>query len=655
MQRQKITFHIFSVFGRLSLYWLIETYRKKVLVGQFWMFTSLIRASSCTVLWLAAWPLWAALVIEGGTHFLSPGVQVRVPIMVSGGDLAAGLNLWVQIGDGGTANGGSLTAPIITAVDIVGPGTVFNSSNTGQYAFQSGGLMWGASTTTNPPANAASVPATGTLAYITINTTGAATGSYPLRLQGVASSVFPPSGKATELLAPPGAPPSPPTPLPVTVYDGSLIIARPLTWNKAGDGNWTEAQWTGSPPSYPDSSVAAVINTPRIVTVDAARQANWLEVSGGGRVLLTSSGTLALPSGLSLSTGGSTVVASGASLTVGTYTFNGGTLSGTGTIHGSTVTTPNAADTLTLQGVTGGALIKAGSGTLVLDTANTYTGGTTVTGGKLQVAALDALPAGKSLTIGAGASVVLQSGLGSPAVHTMTWNKPGDGNWSESVWTGSPPSFPDNSADAVIATPYTVTVDAARQAHSVNISGGGKLSLTFARSLALTTTATIGTGGTLALVPGATITGSGMTLSGGTLALSGSGTVSPPAITVSSGTVSTSTSTDNVTLHSPLSGAGQLTKAGAGTLVLDMANTYSGGTLVSGGTLRIAHLNSLPTGGNLIIQAGGTLVLASGLSGAAASQAGAAVSATPEPGTLALLAAAGLVSIAAWLRRRAIW
>jgi autotransporter-associated beta strand protein len=337
------------------------------------------------VVLLTASPGLTALVIEGGTHFLSPGVQVRVPIMVSGGDLAAGLNLWVQIGDGGTANGGSLTAPIITAVDIVGPGTVFNSSNTGQYAFQSGGLMWGASTTTNPPASAASVPATGTLAYITIDTTGATTRTYPLRLQGVASSVFPPSGADTSLVALTGSPPTTPTPLPVTVYDGSLIIAPTLTWNKAGNGNWMDAQWTGSPPPYPVSSVAAVINTPRTVTVDAAQQANWLEVSGSGTVSLTSSGTLALPSGLSLTTGGSVTVASGGSLAVGTYTFNGGTLSGTGTIRGSTVTTPNAADTLTLQGVTGGALIKAGSGTLTLGGTNTYGGGTTITAGTLLV------------------------------------------------------------------------------------------------------------------------------------------------------------------------------------------------------------------------------------------------------------------------------
>jgi autotransporter-associated beta strand protein len=67
---------------------------------------------------------------------------------------------------------------------------------------------------------------------------------------------------------------------------------------------------------------------------------------------------------------------------------------------------------LTVAGaISGTALRKRGSGRLVLGGANTYTGGTVVGAGTLQVDAADSLPLGASLTIEAGATVVLSVGL----------------------------------------------------------------------------------------------------------------------------------------------------------------------------------------------------------------------------------------------------
>jgi autotransporter-associated beta strand protein len=63
----------------------------------------------------------------------------------------------------------------------------------------------------------------------------------------------------------------------------------------------------------------------------------------------------------------------------------------------------------------GGGLSKTGSGTLVLTDA-TYTGGTSVTGGLLEIASASALPAGTSLTIGSGGGVLFDaSGAGGDA------------------------------------------------------------------------------------------------------------------------------------------------------------------------------------------------------------------------------------------------
>jgi autotransporter-associated beta strand protein len=96
-----------------------------------------------------------------------------------------------------------------------------------------------------------------------------------------------------------------------------------------------------------------------------------------------------------------------------------------------------------------------------------------------------------------------------------------------------------------------------------------------------------------------------------------------------------------------------LTKDGDGTWVLSVANTYSGGTTVSKGTLLLTNANALLAGSDLTIGASGTVVLASDLTGAAATNAGSSVAPVPEPGTIALLAAglAGLL-VAAWRRRR---
>lgn len=159
----------------------------------------------------------AAIFIEVGHHTLMPDQPGQVvDILVTGAEAVQGLNLYVQLGDGGLINGGVDDAPIITNVDVVGAGTVFNESNTGQVDALSSGKLWGVSVTTDrstkPTVNAA-----GVLAHLTFDTTGAALGqTIPLILTGVAASQFPPTGIDTDFAG-----------VLATIQNGSITIPIP--------------------------------------------------------------------------------------------------------------------------------------------------------------------------------------------------------------------------------------------------------------------------------------------------------------------------------------------------------------------------------------------------------------------------------------------
>jgi len=89
-----------------------------------------------------------------------------------------------------------------------------------------------------------------------------------------------------------------------------------------------------------------------------------------------------------------------------------------------------------------------------------------------------------------------------------------------------------------------------------------------------------------------------------------------------------------------ISGIGDLSKIGAGTLVLSGSDTYTGSTTVAAGALVVTTAAALPSGTSLTVNAGGTFLfdpLAASGSPVVGAQ---AVAAVPEPGTLALLVAA---------------
>jgi fibronectin-binding autotransporter adhesin len=303
----------------------------------------------------------------------------------------------------------------------------------------------------------------------------------------------------------------------------------------------------------------------------------------GGNII--SAGTLALAG--ELAPGGAVVVGNGGTFDIslgGIQTI--GDLNGSGTVNlGENQLTVGTANNTTFSGTIedggdGGSLVKQGAGTLTLTGANTYTGGTTINAGTLAVSrdanlgekgslsplsfnggTLEALAAGggltssKAVTVAAGGGTFLAD-AGTASVLSGTISGPG-------AWTK--------------AGAGTLTLTGANTySGGTNLNGG---------VLAVNSDANLGTGP--------------LSFNGGTLEslAAGEGLTSTKAVTLAAGggTFLADVGTDS-TLSGTITGQGALTKAGPGGLTLTGAKTYTGGTIISAGTLALNGGELAPTG-----------------------------------------------------------
>ena len=97
-----------------------------------------------------------------------------------------------------------------------------------------------------------------------------------------------------------------------------------------------------------------------------------------------------------------------------------------------------------------------------------------------------------------------------------------------------------------------------------------------------------------------------LTLDNGLLEAGANNLVFSNAVTLTSNGGTFDTNGNTLTWNGVISGAGELTKVGAGTLILGSTNTYAGGTLVDGGTLGLGANDALGTG-PVAMQPGTTL------------------------------------------------
>ncbi|EKE2598493.1 autotransporter-associated beta strand repeat-containing protein [Salmonella enterica] len=243
-------------------------------------------------------------------------------------------------------------------------------------------------------------------------------------------------------------------------------------------------------------------------------------------------------------------------------------------------------DPASATGWDGTSLIKQGAGTLILNAENTYTGGTTISGGTLVATNVDALGSGdvtddatlelntggtfdnaisgSGQVVKSGDDVLTLSGANSYSGGTLISDGTLVASNVEALGTG------DVTNDAVLELNTGGDFDNA-------ISGSGQVVKSGDKTLTLSGTNSY-TDGTL--------------ISGGTLVASnvealGSGDVTNDAVLE----LNTGGDFDNA-----ISGSGQVVKSGDETLTLSGANSYTGGTTISGGTLVASNVEALGTG-----------------------------------------------------------
>ncbi len=253
--------------------------------------------------------------------------------------------------------------------------------------------------------------------------------------------------------------------------------------------------------------------------------------------------------------------------------------------------------------VTGeGQIVKSGSDELIVTGDNTYSGGTTISGGTLTADHADSLGTGAVANSG-----VLQVGEGE-LENTLS----GSGSLVK-TGTGELTLSGDNTySGGTTITGGTLTADHADSLGSGDIDnsgvlkvGEGDLENTLSGSGSLVKTGT----GELTLSGDNSYSG-GTTIIGGTLTADHADSLGTGAV-ANSGVLQVGEGE----LENTLSGSGSLVKTGTGELTLSGDNSYSGATTITDGTLIAANVNALGSGnidnsGTLMLDANGTFELA---------------------------------------------
>ncbi|EOU3708655.1 fibronectin-binding autotransporter adhesin ShdA [Salmonella enterica subsp. enterica serovar Infantis] len=305
---------------------------------------------------------------------------------------------------------------------------------------------------------------------------------------------------------------------------------------------------------------------------------------GSGSLVKTGTGELTL-SGDNTYSGGTTI-------SDGTLTADYADSLGTGAVANSGVLQVGEGELEnTLSG--SGSLVKTGTGKLTLGGDNSYSGGTTITGGTLTADHADSL----------GTGAIANSGVFKVGEGELKNTLSGSGSLVK-TGTGELTLSGDNSySGGTTIIGGTLTADHADSLGTGAVAnsgvlqvGEGELENTLSGSGSLVKTGT----GELTLSGDNTYSG-GTTITGGTLMADHADSLGTGAI-ANSGVLQVGEGE----LENMLSGSGSLVKTGTGELTLSGDNSYSGATTITDGTLIAANVNALGSGN---IDNSGTLML----------------------------------------------
>ena len=627
-------------------------------------------------------------VVSGGKLFVNGSLNLASSISVSNGATLGGTgsNGLATVASGGLVEGGQNGSGTLSLTNLI-----FSGTGTANVTVAVGGrpINVTALNGLNPSATAGSVtinasslgvPPEGQ--YVLIDYAGTIGGAAFSAFQLGAKPTGPPRGNIGLLV----------DNVANSSVDLSLTNFYPI-WTGAGGSEWSvnalptknwKLNMDGNPTDYMEGDLVVFDDTATTFTADVS-VANVLPynmtfnltntsftlqgtkaIAGTARLVKNGLGLLTINSsnafsGGSLLTGGNLVAGVDYALGTGTLTISGGSLTPSGTRVLANSVTANgdfgiggtSSDSLTLNGamslgsgtravtvtnagsttfggvISSGGLTKNGNGTLILNKDDTYTGGTIVNGGVLQLSApYPGNGVGNingNLTINSGATVYSTTDhtfgwgggtlsltnlniIGGSLVMSNTigqhfWNMPvnmtgGTITLGENAQFGGPAGGA-NTKVFVNSSPVTSVITGPGYINLRENLNGNALEFNVASDASNGTNLVVGVriagaaagygllksgSGMMMLTSNSTYTGN-TTISGGTLQIGNGGADGSIVGNITNNAALVFNRNGAFSLGGVIAGSGSITQAGPGVVTLSGTSTYTGTTIVKGGTL----------------------------------------------------------------------